>query len=49
MSKAGKIRTKRTRRRENRRLKFGNSAVPKHKRLGGRTGQSMRGEKSVRA
>lgn len=28
---------------------FGSKAVPKHKRIGGRTGNSMRSEKSVRA
>jgi hypothetical protein len=48
MSKARKTRTRRIRHRENRRLKFGSKAVPTHKRKGGRTGNSMRGEKSVR-
>lgn len=42
MSRSRSIRNKRVRRRENRRLKFGSSAVPKHKRKGGRTGASMR-------
>lgn len=49
MSKMKKIRGRRIRHRENRRLKFGTAAVPKHKRKGGRTGASMRGEHSVRA
>lgn len=44
-----KTRSRRIRHRENRRLKFGNAAVPKHKRKGGRTGKSMRSERSVRA
>lgn len=37
------LRTRKLRHRENQRLKFGNSAVTKHKRLGGRTGSSMHG------
>lgn len=36
------IRGRRIRHREKARLKFGNKAVPKHKRKGGRTGHSMR-------
>jgi len=49
MSKGKTNRSRRLRHRENRRLKFGNAAVPKHKRKGGRTGKSMSSEKSVRA
>lgn len=47
MSKMKKLRGRRVRRRENRRLKFGSGSVPVHKRKGGRTGKSMRSERSV--
>lgn len=49
MAKSKKLRGRRVRHRENRRLKYGSKAVPTHKRLGGRTGASMRSERSVRA
>ena len=50
MSKGKAAREQRKRHQENRRLKFGTKAVPKHKRLGGRTGKSMRKNgKSVRS
>jgi hypothetical protein len=48
-AKARKTRTKKLRRREKAKIKFGPKAGPTHKRKGGRTGRGISSEKSVRA